>query len=285
MNFPHLNRGFEVIENGAHFNKKCFIYNKLLLVLLLSTLIYITLKIMIYLYLPLYKALKKVFHIVIIIISVALISCGGDSSDKSQGIIAYNVTYPKMDKHNLMFDFMPKKMVLKFKDNNYATSLSAGMGMFKTDFIVNKEENEFSQMVKLINKKYILTLKDDEITESIERLPAFHIEHTGETKKILDYVCEKAIITVDNESNDAFTVFFTDKIELEDPNWSNQFKGIDGVMLEYQYEKYGICMRFTAKNIKFTEIDDAEFEIDEKYEHITEVEMDKEMQEIFDSFQ
>ena len=240
---------------------------------------------MIYLYLALYIALKKALHILIIIVSISLLSCGGNSSDKTQGIIAYSVTYPKMDKHNLMFDFMPKKMVLKFKDNNYTTSLSAGMGMFKTNFIVNQEENEFSQLVKLINKKYILTLKGDEISESINKLPAFHIEHTGETKKILNYVCEKVIVTVNNEANDAFTVYYTDKIQIENPNWSNQFKDINGVMLEYQYEKYGICMRFKAKNIKFTEIDDSEFEIDEKYEHISEIEMNKEMQEIFDSFQ
>ena len=143
-----------------------------------------------------------------------------------------------MDKKNFMLDFMPKKMTLKFKDNKYKTSLVAGMGMFKTNFIIDPDENEFSQLVKLINKKYILTLKDDEINKSISQLPAFHIEQTGETKKILNYICEKAIVTVDNEANDAFTVYYTDKIEIENPNWSNQFKGINGVMLEYQYEKY-----------------------------------------------
>ena len=239
---------------------------------------------MIYLYLALFIALKKAYHIFIIIISVTILSCGSDGSDKTQGIIAYKVTYPKMDKSNFMFDFMPKKMVLKFKNNNYTTSLSAGMGMYKTDFLVNQEENEFSQMVKLINKKYILTLKGDEIEKSINKLPAFHVEHTGETKKILNYVCNKAIITVDNESNDAFTVFYTDKIQIENPNWCNQFKEIDGVLLEYQYEKYGVCMRLKAKNIKFTEIDDNEFEISEKYEHISEEKMDKKMQDIFDTF-
>ena len=239
---------------------------------------------MIYLYRALYIALKKVHYILVTIIFLSLLSCGGDVDNNTEGIIAYNVTYPKMDKHNLMFDFMPKKMVLKFKDDKYKTSLSAGMGMFKTNFIVDQEADSYSQMVKLINKKYILTLEGTEINESLSHMPAFHIEHTGETKKILNYVCKKAIITVDNESNDAFTVYYTNKIQLNDPNWNNQFKGINGVMLEYQYEKYGICMKFEAKNIKFTEIEDSEFEIDEKYEHVSEVEMDKEMQEIFNSF-
>jgi len=183
-----------------------------------------------------------------------------------------------------MLDFMPKKMVLKFKDNKYTTSLSAGMGMFKTNFIIDSDEHRISQLVKLIDKKYILTLEGDAITKSIEKLPRYHIEHTGETKKILNYVCEKAIITVDNKANDAFTVFYTDKINIENSNSTNQFAGIDGVMLEYQYEKYGICMRFKAQDIKFTAIDDSEFDIDENYTEISEVEMDKEMQDIFDSF-
>jgi hypothetical protein len=227
--------------------------------------------------------LKKVSHIVIILISLALLSCEEDSSD-NQGIISYSVSYPKMDKSNLMFDFMPKKMVLKFKDNKYKTSLTAGMGMFKTNFIIDQAENQFSQMVKLINKKYILTLKDNEINKSIALLPFFHIEKTGETKKVLDYICKKVIITVDNEANDAFAVYYTDKIKLNNPNWCTQFQGIDGVMLEYQYEKYGVCMQFKAENIKFVEISDEEFIIDKVYELVTEAKMDTEMQEIFDSF-
>ena len=89
-----------------------------------------------------------------------------------------------MDKNNFMLDFMPKKMTLKFKNDKYVTNLSAGMGMFKTSFIIDKDANEFSQLVKLINKKYILTLKGEDIKASINSLPTYHIEHTGETKKI-----------------------------------------------------------------------------------------------------
>lgn len=213
-----------------------------------------------------------------------LFGCGTKSSEKNQGIIMYKVTYPKMDKNNFMLDFMPNKMVMKFKEDRYVTTLSAGMGMFKSNFIVDKDNNQFSQAVKLINKKYALTLEGEEITASINKLPKYSVEFTGETKKILNYHCNKAIVTVDNESNDAFTVYYTDKIKIEDPNWCSQFSGINGVMLEYQYEKYDVCMRFEAKQIKYVEIDDSEFEIDEDYKFISEIEMDKEMKEIFDSF-
>lgn len=229
--------------------------------------------------------LKKVIHILIAIVSISvIIGCGGDSSIESQGIIIYKVSYPKMDKRNLMFDFMPKKMVLKFKDDKYVTHMTAGMGMFKTNIVVDQEQNQFSQMVKLINKKYILTLKGENIKKSLSNSPKYNIKLTDETKIILNYLCKKAIVTMNNEDRDVFTVYYTDKIKINNPNWCNQFSDIDGVMLEYQYEKYGVHMKFEAKDIKFTEIDNGDFEIDAKYEAISEVKMDKEMQEIFDSF-
>jgi hypothetical protein len=43
-------------------------------------------------------------------------------------------------------------------------------------------------------------------------------------------------------------------------------------------------MRFEAISIKFTDIDDSEFDIDEDYIKLDEEAMNKEMQEIFDSF-
>lgn len=101
----------------------------------------------------LHLVLKKYFHIIGLFIALLSLGCGGDSSDKTEGIIMYKVTYPKMDKGNFMMDFMPDKMVLKFKDDKYVTVLSAGMGMFRSSFVIDQENDQFSQMVKLINKK------------------------------------------------------------------------------------------------------------------------------------
>ncbi|MGB0888151.1 MAG: hypothetical protein ACPGSL_08525 [Vicingaceae bacterium] len=228
--------------------------------------------------------MNKAFYILITIALLTFIGCGKKPSGKSEGVISFKVSYPKMDKKNFMLDFMPQKMKLKFKDDKYKTSLAAGMGMFKMHFIINPQDEEFSQLVKLIDKKYALTLNGDDILESTSKLPNYSVEHTGETKKILNYVCEKAIITVGNDKNDAFTVYYTDKIEIENPNAGTQFKDIDGVLLEYQYEKYGICMKFVAQDIQFSPVDDSEFEINKEYNSISEAEMNKEMQEIFDSF-
>jgi len=229
--------------------------------------------------------LKKNSRLTIVLFSILLTySCGDQLSTKSQGEIHYKVTYPKMDKENFMRDFMPEKMMLTFKDDKYMTTLSAGMGMFKINFLFDLPNKELTQMVKLINKKYFLKLNNEEIAASISKQPKFSIEFMDETKTILGYKCKQALITINNGLNDVFTVAYTDEINVKTPNWPNQFSIINGILLEYQYEKYGVCMRFTANKIHFKKIKDSEFEIPEDYSRLNEAEMDKEMQEIFDSF-
>jgi len=228
--------------------------------------------------------LKNVSYILIILIPFILFSCKQESKKKSEGTITYKVSYPKMGKDNFMLDFMPKKMTMKFREDKYITNLSAGFGMFKTNFICDKDANKFSQLVKLIDKKYILDLEGEAIQESINKLPKFNVEFTSDTKKILGYKCKKAIVKIENNEQESFTVFYTNDINIETPNWCNQFQEIDAVLLEYQYEKYDITMRFEATEIKFEKLQDSEFEVSTDYELISETDMNKEMQEIFDSF-
>lgn len=175
-------------------------------------------------------------------------------------------------------------MTMTFKDNKYATSLSSVMGVVKTRFICDKDDESFSQLVKMFKKKYALVLKREAIEESLSNMPNYSVAFNAETKEILGFLCKKATITINNsadDSTDVFTVFYTNEIDLETPNWCNQFKEIDGVMLEYQYEKYDVWMKFVAQKIKFKKVSDNEFIIDEDYQIITEEKMTEEMEKLF----
>ena len=224
----------------------------------------------------------KLFSLVLI--SLIFSRCSDGVTNQTEGVIEYGITYPKMDKNNFMKDFMPSKMKFAFKEDTYSNSFSAGMGMFKSSFVCNKNDLQFFQMVKLINKKYALKLSGGEISKSMKLKPSYSVEFTNDVKNIIGYNCNKAIVTVNNEQQDVFIVYYTDKIKINTPNWCNEFVAIPGVMLEYQYEKYGICMRFSAKKITFKKVDDEEFLLPSEYKVISEPAMEKEMQEIFASF-
>ena len=100
----------------------------------------------------------------------------------------------------------------------------------------------------------------------------------------VNFAAEKALVVFDDVANESFYVYYTDEINIRDPNWSNIFKEIDGVLLEYQMERYGIMMKFTAKSVTETKLEETDFQLTSDYENLTLTDLEKEINAIFDTF-
>lgn len=216
--------------------------------------------------------------------TLLLWSCGSlqDDGRLSQGEIEFEVTYPKMKEDNFMVDFMPDVMTMRFEKERYISELSAGAGMFRSSFIADAENKEFTQMVKLINKKMYVTLDEKEVGEMLKEMPKYTITKAKGTKEIAGYKCHKVIVKTSDDEE--FSAFYTKDINIDNPNWCTQYKDVPGVLLEYQLEKYGICMRLKASNVAPAEIAEDEFNYEEDYKLVSRQRIDTELQEIFDSF-
>ena len=221
-----------------------------------------------------------------VLIGVIFHSCKGGLFDRriSEGMIEFDVTYPSINRDDMLAGLMPTSMTTKFKNNQLVVELSAGMGMFKTNFISNSNDYYLINSVKLINKKYATRLNREEVYKMNEKYKKFYISKLDETKEIAGYKCKKALIVFDDVANESFYVYYTDEIKYKDPNWSNVFKDIDGVLLEYQMERYNILMKFTAKSVTKAKIDDSEFKLSSDYENLTLADLEKEINAIFDTF-
>lgn len=220
------------------------------------------------------------------IFTVILDGCKGGLFDRriSEGIIEYEVSYPSIDPDDMLAGLMPTAMSMKFKNNQFNAELSAGMGMFKTNFISNSNDYFLINSVKLINKKYATKLDKKAVEKMNEKYSKFYISKLDEKKEIAGYNCKKALVVFDDVANESFYVYYTDEINIANPNWSNIFKDIDGVLLEYQMERYGIMMKFTAKTVTKTKLEDAEFQLTSDYENLTLTDLEKEINAIFDTF-
>lgn len=202
----------------------------------------------------------------------------------SEGVIEYEVSYPKLDPSSVLIELLPTKMTMKFKDDRFVTDLSAGFGMFRMNLVNNSDDHEFVQMVKLIGDKYTVTYDEEKALKSLNKFPEISLKETGKTKMIANYECKEAIVTIQNDSLETYTLYFTDKIRLNKPNWFTQFTGIEGVLMEYQVERYNLCTHFRAIEVLPQEIEDEVFDIPEDYTEISEEEMDVKMTDIFNSF-
>jgi hypothetical protein len=230
--------------------------------------------------------IQKQRLLVVCSILLGLFSCKEFASDDriNEGIIEFEVSYPKLNDNSVLKDFLPNKMTMKFKDNKFQSELSAAFGLFKTNVISFGDGKSFAQTVKLIDKKYAVKFDQQMVMASNKKLPAITIEHTQNTKEIAGYLCKEAIVRVNNEEQDVFNIYYTDQIDIDQSNWFTQFSEIKGVLMEYQIERYTICTRFSAKSVESAEVDKDLFKIKDDYEMISEERLDMEMMEIFQEF-
>lgn len=214
---------------------------------------------------------------------VLLFISGCSSSDEkyiSEGVIEYDAVV--LDQDNSMASIAPNKMTVKFKDNKSYAELSAGFGLFSTSFIADPEKLTMIQLVKLFNKKFAHVTDSSVLNEEKASSPKIKMSPTKETKIIAGYKCKKAIISFEDNEHPTYSVYYTDEINIKNPNWNiSPYYELTGVLMEYQMLRYGLEMKFTAKSVTKANVEDALFELPNDYKIISQEEMDQ----LFQGFQ
>jgi GLPGLI family protein len=228
--------------------------------------------------------IKRFYSYLTLIISVSILSagCSSPTDEKflEEGVIEYDAT--AVDQTNPMANLAPTKMVVKFKDNKLVAQMTAGMGVVSFSVISDPEAKQLTEMVKFLTSKSAHVSDSNEVRKENDSLPRVKIEPTNDVKVIAGYNCKKAnVIYLDQKDRPGFTIYYTDELNIKGSNWSNHFSPINGMLMEYQVDRYGIEMRFTATKIKKEEVDNSAFDLPKEYKIISAAEM----REIFKGFQ
>lgn len=218
------------------------------------------------------KTIKKHLFLFCSVIGIVLIAvgCAGDSASGSgaisEGVIVYDAT--PLDPGHPFASYAPSKMTVKFKNNNFSAYMSAGMGALTTSFISDYEKKTFTQVVRLFTDNYFVLLNEDEIKKENAKFD-IEIKPTNETKMIAGYNCKKAIASVKGDEPVEYDIYYTTEIDLKNSNFSNPYFKLDGVLMEYRMQKFGLEMQFTATAVTKELVDDAVFEVPENCEQIS----------------
>jgi GLPGLI family protein len=176
----------------------------------------------------------------------------------TEGVIEYDITYPKMDSNNMMASGMPDKAYLRFKNNNMSNDMSAVMGLVSITYISNNDSNKVEQRLTLFGKKYASSIPADYL-EKMNGSYLSSIEKGKTTSEIAGYKCKEAIVKL--TSGEEIKVFYTNDIGIKSPNWSNPYATIDGVLMDFQMERYGVVMRLRATSVLAQKVEDEAFKV------------------------
>src|ERR1035437_8526050 len=176
----------------------------------------------------------------------------------------------------MMISGLPSKAFLRFKDNNMVNDMSGMMGLISITYISNQTTKKVAQTLTLINKKYVSDISTEEMKKMNSYLTG--IEPGKNTQDIAGFKCKEAIVKLVN--GEEVHVFYTNDIGIKNPNWSNPYSKLDGVLMDFTMERYGLAMHLKAKSVLAQKVDDTAFDIPDDHKKISFAELEKILQEL-----
>lgn len=215
-----------------------------------------------------------------LIISGCFFSACTEKSSKKQiteGVIEYKAK--AVNASSAVAMMAPDKMIVKFRNGYSLAELEAGMGAMRITFLSDPNKKTFTSMVSFLDKSAAQVGRQNLATNN-HYLPEYSVTHTSEKKQIAGYNCQKAILKFKDGSPDT-EVWFTNEIKIDDPNWSNAYYKVGGVLMDYKLKKFGLELHFTAASVKPAIIDSTVFSVPPEYKMVSPDDLDQRMKGFF----
>lgn len=223
-----------------------------------------------------------------VLLAVAVLGngCGTGmfSGRLDEGVIEYALSFPEYDPNGLMAGMLPERTTMSFDPGRQVTELSAGMGVFRTAIITDHTDKRMDYQLSVLSKKLVAHMQQREVHQlNREQLP-LTILHTNEMDTIAGYPCRKAVAVYGAMGKREVELWYTDRIQLADPNWFGPYRDIPGVLLRYELVQHGLRMRLDAISVRPGPVDAAKFSVKEGYESVAPAVLNHELDEVLSTF-
>lgn len=209
-----------------------------------------------------------------VIIAMTGYSCkkkGGKYLD--QGEIHYAIDYvgytgmvPK--------DYLPKNLVVSFKKDKILFEM-IGLGKSGILTLANPEKGIFDTYYSFFTSKFFYAAKPGESYPGFDAMNGMMFRKTSKTSVICGFNCKKAEVTFPSDRKKVYTIWYTNEINLKNPNASTPFNKIDGVLMSFFFFLGPSELHFEAENVFEKEIPDETFERREKYIRVSRADITK----------
>lgn len=212
--------------------------------------------------------------------------CSVDLLDRKmrEGVIEYELTFPGYDPNGLMAGMLPQRTTVAFTEEMQVAEVSAGMGVFRTAMVSDSKARSLDYHMSLMSKKIRAELNQRDLQLFNEEGEAFTIIHTEEVDTIAGMPCRKAIALFDRMDLPEVELYYTDRIEVKDPNWFGPFRSLPGMLLRYEVVQYGMRVRLEATSVTPGPVEAERFMVRGNYEQVSPEVLHHELGAVFSTF-
>lgn len=209
------------------------------------------------------------------IVAASFSSCKNKGEkDINQGEIHYNIEYA--GKGTFMpKEVMPKVLVVSFKDDKILFDISAPFGNSGILNLSNPDKGIFDTYITLLTWKYFYAAKPGESHPGFEAMEGINIRKTAKTTVICGFNCKNAEIRFPGDEEKVYEVWYTNEIDVKNPNLATPFSEIDGVLMSFFFIMGPAEMHFTAETVYKKEIPDKTFDRRPNFDRVSRENIEK----------
>lgn len=217
---------------------------------------------------------RNIIVFISFLILSGLVGCKRSSLGKfDEGEIHYRIIYNNPG-GTIPMDLMPNSMVVKFKDDKTMMEITAPIGNNGIYNFIDPKEEIMSTYVRFLNIKYYYQGETGTSPPGIDPMEDLRLEKTGDIEIISGLNCKHVQARLPDIDR-IFDVWYTNEIDIDDPNNSTPFKDIDGVLLNFFYKMGDMIVEFEATNVYERSVPDKDFQQTDKFLRISREDMDR----------
>ena len=192
----------------------------------------------------------------------------------NQGEIHYTIEY-KGTFGPMPKEVLPKNLVVSFKEDKILFEMISSFGNSGILNLANPKEGILDTYFSLFTLKYFYPVQPGEQFPGFEAMNGIVINKTSKTCVICGFNCKNASVTLPGDKNKVFEIWYTDEIDVKNPNTATPFKEIDGVLMSFFFLLGPAELHFNAETVYRKDIPDEQFERRQKFTRISRQEIDK----------
>ncbi len=191
-----------------------------------------------------------------------------------QGEIHYNIDYIG-DSGPMPKEVLPKDLVFSFKDNKILYEMISSFGNSGMKNLSNPQKGILDTYFSLFTIKYFFAAEPGEMFPGFESMDGLMLNKTSKTSVICGFNCKNAEVTFPSDNKKVYEIWYTDEINVKNPNAATPFHQIDGVLMSFFFFIGSTELHFEAETVYKKEIPDDTFERRDKFTRVSREEINK----------
>jgi len=191
----------------------------------------------------------RLTSVLIVLIALAT-SCSDKNDDKAykEGRLEYRITYLNAESDNYDPSFLPKKMILEFNQDYSINLIDGFMGFFRLGNITYFRQKKVKTHLKVLDKSYSFIGDRNDMMCCFDCMDGMILEEDPKNYTIAGLNSNRMLVSFKNNP-DTFSIYYTNDIHLSNPNITNPYRKVDGVLTAFRLTMGPYLMYFQA--VKF----------------------------------